>query len=183
MKKLVLLVLMMFVSLGYADTLYVKSKRAKLRKHPRKKKTVEKAKRGESMTKLKKVKKWIRVNYKGKKLWIYKGKVSKKNPQPDPSLAALSKSPEDIAAGSAVRGLSEVALEFSKENKVSEKHKTFMDYHQSYISTEKSDLAAEITSKKVKPVAITPDMLEKFQEDGKIGAFAEAGDDSEFEEN
>lgn len=181
MRVVILLVMLIFMSAGYAETLYVKSKVAKLRKHPRKKKTIKKAKRGTKLTKIKKVRKWIRVKYQGKKLWIYKGKVSKRKPKSDASLLTANYA-EDVAAGSAVRGLSDIALKFSNSNSIKEKHKTFMDFHQSYITTDKKDFIPQITSRKVELIKITLEMLEKFQEDGNIGAYANAGDDSEFEE-
>ncbi|BBM84266.1 hypothetical protein [Candidatus Uabimicrobium amorphum] len=180
MRLLVLCILFVFASAGFSENLYVKSKSAKLRKHPRKKKTAAKAKRGDALEKVKKVRKWIRVKYKGKKLWVYKGKVSKKAPKSDKSLLTANYA-DNVATGNAVRGLSKVAIKFSSSQSVSEKHQKFMDYHQSFITTDKADFASQPTSRGVNLEKITSEMLDKFQEDGNIGAYADPGDE-EFEE-
>ena len=181
MRLLVFCILFVFASAGFSDTLYVKSKYAKLRKHPRKNKTAAKAKRGEELTKIKKVRKWIRVKYNGKKLWVYKGKVSTKAPRSDKSLLTANYA-DNVATGNAVRGLSKVALKFSSSQNVSEKHQKFMDYHQSFITTDKADFSPQLTSRGIELQKITSDMLDKFQEEGNIGAYADPGDEGEFEE-
>ncbi|WP_372367354.1 SH3 domain-containing protein [Candidatus Uabimicrobium sp. HlEnr_7] len=180
MRLMIFCILFVFLGAGFADTLYIKSKTAPLRKHPRKKKTVAKAKRGEKVKKIKKVRKWIRIKYNGKKLWVYKGKVSKKAPKKDTSLLTANYA-DDVAAGSAVRGLSKVALKFSSSQSVSPKHQSFMDYHQSFIATDKSDFTPQL-ARGIQLVKITSEMLEKFQEDGKVGSYADPGDEGEFEE-
>ncbi|WP_372365536.1 hypothetical protein [Candidatus Uabimicrobium sp. HlEnr_7] len=169
MKLVISLLIFIFINTGYADVLYIKSKNAKLREHPQKKHNSIKVKHSTKLTKIKKVHRWLFVKYKEKKLWVYQGKVSKKIPQKDRSLRVIRH--DDIAVHAPGDHLTR---KFSSFNGIEKKHMRFMNYHKSCITTDKKGLFPELISEDgIETIVITSELLEKFQEEGEIGEYAD----------
>jgi len=179
----VLLSILAFATFGHAADIYVKSKKAKVVKSPKKRSSLKSVKRGESLKRLKYRRKWYKVKVGSKTGWIYKGKISKKKPKEDPSLKAEgggynALAAEDVAAGSGLRGLGDLSLKYSESNKIGPKQRQFMDYHQSFITSD--NFKPKITERGIEVVQISSEDIQKFLEEGKLGDYAEVeGDDWE----
>jgi len=160
------------LGLANADDLFVKSKKGEIKKKPRgSAKTVTTAKFGAKLAKSKKKKKWYQVAYKGKKGWIYKGSVSKSQPEKDPSLSATdggSLSSEEVDASSAVRGVGPNASGYANRGGIKPVHRKFIDYHQSYVVSDR--VITELPKNKQ---VVTKADIEAFMKEGKLGAYAD----------
>ena len=174
MRVVIFILIFVFINPGYANDLYVKSKNAKLRKHPQKKRGTIKVKRGEKLTKIKKVHRWFLVKYQNKKRWVYEGKVSKRIPRKDMSLHVVRY--DDVAVSNPRDRL---PRQYSNYSGMERKYKRFMNYHKSCITTDKEGPFPELISEDgIETIVITSELLEKFQEQGKIGEYADVnGDD------
>jgi hypothetical protein len=182
-KSYILLLLCLFLTgvLLYAkkdDSLFVQAKNSKLRKDPSKEsKNDVPVDRGKELKEMSFKKNWYKVKIAGTSTegWIYQGKVTKGKITEDASLTkggtANPKIGEELAAGSAIRGLGPVSQKFADRNKVTDRHKRFADYHQSYICVSKSESAPNLTEPGIKAVKIDDDNLEKFLQEGQLGEF------------
>jgi hypothetical protein len=76
---------------------------------------------------------------------------------------------EDVATGRALRGVGPLAEKFAGKNSLSPFHRKCLDYHQSFVQTDKK-LQPTITTK-VTPRPISSVEMQKFLEEGKLGEF------------
>jgi uncharacterized protein YgiM (DUF1202 family) len=159
------------LSFASADDIYVKAKKGKIKKKPRgSSSTLSKVKFGVKLSNAKKQKKWYKVAYRGKKGYIYKGYISKKAPEKDPSLTTegTNLSSEDIDASSATRGVSPTAMKYASRNSIKKIHRTYIDYHQSFVVSDR--IITELPENKQR---VTNEDIEKFMEDVKLGPYSD----------
>ncbi|BBM88065.1 hypothetical protein [Candidatus Uabimicrobium amorphum] len=167
--------LLLFLGLLNGETIYVKSKYASLYQDPSNKSSVVRVKRGTELQKLKKERRWLQIKYKGRKLWVYQGKVSVKKPPQDKSLLIMKDRQNDIAAGSAIRVFPHQVSSATRLSRQlgSGKYVKYMDYHQSFVVADRKD--AQVTVVKANGIemnVITTKDLEHFLARGKIGEYA-----------
>lgn len=182
MKKLLLLLALFagFILPECADAqLYVNAKYVLMRKHPLRKDAKDvKINRGEKLDEQKgSTTQWFKVRYHSQPGWVHRDKVSKKEPQADPSLKASNNlwAGEDVAAGRAIRGLGPLATKFADKNTVEKRHRNYTDYHQSYITiTKGKEDATSRTDRDIQPVYLNEENLEDFLAKGKLGEYADA---------
>ena len=175
-----------FAGLLKADELYVKSKQAEVRESPtRKSKKDPILPHGAKVDKIKYKSKWYQVSYsqdsQNRTGWVFNGKLSTKEPKQDDSLTAANGkkiSAEDISTGRVMRGVSPMAQKFATANNITSLHQKYLDYHHSFVSTDK-DFNSEITTKEITPIKISSSDISKFLEDGKIGEFSEFAEKGE----
>jgi hypothetical protein len=157
---------------------YVKSKYAKMRESVRKKKSIKKIPRGDKVEKISTRRKWSKISHKGTIGWVYKRKLTSKPPKTDPSLAKKGTNAwagEEVAAGSALRGLSPTTQKFAKAGSITKQHRAFAEYHQSYvtITNEQVRFQPKMSEKGINPVRIGTDEIENFLSEGKLGEYAD----------
>lgn len=169
------------------DAIYVKAKNANLRKSPVKTQGSIDVDRGTKMTKTGKDKTWYKVSYNSQTRWVYSGKVTtnKDDVSKGQEVMAGGYNPlkgEELAAGSAVKGLSELTLKFAK-GRIEGNPRKFADFHQSYINISKLDLQPVLTENKGKdgtvkfqPVIMKQEDMENFLRQGKLGEFQHVED-------
>lgn len=156
----------------YADEfMFVSSKSAKLKDKPRgTAKDVGKLPFKAKVSVTKKEDRWREVQYEGKKGWILKNNLSSEEPSDDPSLTAEDGSrygSEDVDAQSAVRGVSPTATQFANANGISQIHRDYLDYHQSFVISDR------VLDRPGTSNPITEEDLDRFLQEGKIGEYAE----------
>ncbi|MDF1667088.1 MAG: hypothetical protein P1V97_35420 [Planctomycetota bacterium] len=169
-----LAIALVFGSLSFASAgdIFVKAKSGEIKKDPRgTSKTVTKVKFGAKLANAKKSSRWYKVKYRGKSGYIYKGFISKKAPEKDPSLTAKdgsALSSEEVDASSAVRGVGPNATKFADRGGIKDVHRTYIDYHQSFVFSD-----TPITAEGVKKQYITTAEIENFMKDAKLGPYGE----------
>ncbi|MEK7487649.1 MAG: hypothetical protein AABZ60_25240 [Planctomycetota bacterium] len=158
-------------SLSADELMFVKTKSANLKDKPRgTAKDVAKLPFKAKVNITKKDNLWREVNFEGKSGWILKTCLSAEEPPEDPSLTAKDGSrysSEDVDAQSAVRGVSPTASKFADANGISQIHRDYLDYHQSFVISDR------VLDRPGTKNPITEEDLNHFLEEGKIGEYAE----------
>lgn len=182
MKKscimLAVMCLILPMLLGDGD-LFVKSKYADVNtKRSKKSAVIAELERGTKVDQISFKKKWYKISYDGKEGWIHQSKVAPGAPAADSSLTASggnALASEQLAAGSAIRGLSDLGHQFAGHVKLTPQQKEvlerYVDYHQSHIAVSKLADAPKLTAKNVPLVQIERKEIRKFLEDGKLGEY------------
>lgn len=159
-------------SVASAGDIFVKAKSGEIKKDPRgTSKTLTKVKFGAKLANAKKSARWYKVKYRGKSGYIYKGFISKKAPENDPSLKAADGSvlaSEKIDASSAVRGVGPNATKFADRGGITKEHRMYIDYHQSFVFSD-----TPITELKEKKVPISTADIDNFMKEAKLGPYGE----------
>ena len=198
MKKcfctLIVLFLMTMSMLSAQSTYYIKSKYAKVRKRrARKRRSDPKVRRGTKVEKVKYRRRWYKVKIEdetGKiiKGWIYRRRIKKlkkgKKLKRDESLYVGKdkglRSGENLATGRALRGVGPVAKAYGAKNNPTKVHEGYVDYHQSFITTDKEKFIAKRV-RTIEIVKISTEDLENFARVGKLGDYMEEEEPGEKE--
>lgn len=153
------------------EVMFVKTKSAKLKDKPRgTAKDIDTLPFKAKVSITKKDNLWREVKFEGKAGWILKTNLSTEEPADDPSLTAADGkrySSEDVDAQSAVRGVSPTATKFAESNGISQIHRDYLDYHQSFVISDR------VLDRPGTKNPITEEDLNRFLEEGKIGEYAE----------
>ncbi len=167
-----ILIVGMVTTVALADDMWVKAKNAELKDNPKgAAKTLVKIPFGAKVDAGSKKRRWRSVSYKGKKGWVYGGTLADDEPEEDPSLKAedgSSLSSEDVDASSAVRGVGPTATKYADANAVTKQHRVFLDYHQSFVVSDRV-----ITELPPNRELVTAKDIENFMRGGKLGPYAD----------
>lgn len=169
---LALLLVFGSLSVASAGDIFVKAKKGEIKKDPRgSSKTLAKVKFGSKLSNAKKSSRWYKVKYRGKSGYIYKGFISKKEPEADPSIKAADGSAlasEDVDATSAVRGMGPRATGFADRSGITKEHRKYIDYHQSFVFSDR--VITELPKNKV---VITSEDIDNFMKEAKLGPYGD----------
>jgi hypothetical protein len=154
------------------ESMWVTARQGEIKQRPRgSARTLREVPFGTEVNALERNRRWWTVEFQGVRGFMYSGSLGDEEPDEDPSLVAEDGShlsSEEVDASSAVRGVGPTATKYANSNEILPEHRTFLDYHQSFVVSDR-----EITELPPNREVVTAEQIEDFMREGGLGPYAE----------